>query len=121
MYVADGTYKHLPHQDAAFYVQGGEDELVMKVEDIPIIRYGTLRFWLSEKQIALRTTEALVKAGIYHDKQLEFYREQKTFEELEAPKFLVLSHHGKDSFQTFDEALKWALKLNTLEASQPNV
>jgi hypothetical protein len=121
MYVVDGTYKHSPHQDAVFYVQDSEDELVMKVEDIPIIRYGYLRFWLPEKQIALRTTEALVKAGIYHDKHLEFHREQKTFEELEVPKFLVLSSQGKESFRTLDEALQCAYRINTLEGSHFNV
>jgi hypothetical protein len=119
MYVADGTYKHSPHQDPAFYAQGTEEELVMKIEETPIIRYGYLRIWLPQKQLALRTTEALVKAGITNDEYLQRHRELKTFEELEVPEFLVLSHQRKYSFKTLDEAIKWAFKQNKLEEPAP--
>lgn len=115
--MADGTYKHAPHQDAVFYVQSDSHELVMKIGEIPIIRHGHLRFWLPEKQIALRTTDALVKAGIYHDDKLEFYRRKNTWEELEVPEFQVLSFQGMTSFTKFDAAIAWASRLNTLDGA----
>lgn len=108
---------HAPYQNAAFYAQGTQDELVIRIGEIPIIRYGYLRFWLASKQIALRTSESLIKAGIYHDEQLAFHKQNGTFEELEVPEFIVLGHKNKNSFQTLDEAIKWAFHLKKLDGA----
>lgn len=107
--------KHEPQQEAEFYVNSNNYEVVYETDNYLVIRNGEMRYYKPTTEEVFRYTDVFLRAGYVHDIAFEIAIERGELQRVNNPWFEVVDKKNLNDeivFDYLDDAINEALRLN---------